>query len=108
MNTQAENIFSAIVSAPFGAVGIRTDAGLVRELVYLPPHFGEKEALDPVAELAARQVEDYLRDPDFRFSLPLLEAGSAFQRKVWDAIAAIPRGRASSGIQCTATSDLLR
>ncbi|NHZ32069.1 methylated-DNA--[protein]-cysteine S-methyltransferase [Massilia rubra] len=92
MNPQAENIFSAIVEAPFGAVGIRTDAGRVRELVYLPPHFGAKEALDPVAALAAQQVGQYLRDPDFRFSLPLLDAGSVFQRKVWEAIASIPRG----------------
>lgn len=92
MNDQAETIFSAIVTAPFGAVGIRTDSGRVRELVYLPPHFGAKEALDPVAELAAQQVERYLNDPDFRFTLPLMEAGSAFQRKVWDAIVAIPRG----------------
>lgn len=92
MNTQAESIFSAIVAAPFGAVGIRTDAGRVRELVYLPPHFGAKEATDPVGELAAQQVAQYLLDPDFRFTLPLLEAGSVFQRKVWDAIASIPRG----------------
>lgn len=92
MNDQADSIFSAIVTAPFGAVGIRTEAARVRELVYLPPHFGAKEALDAVAALAAEQVCDYLRDPDFRFSLPLTDAGSAFQRKVWEAICAIPRG----------------
>jgi methylated-DNA-[protein]-cysteine S-methyltransferase len=86
------SIFSAIVPAPFGALGIRTDAGLVRELVYLPPHFGEQAATDAAAELAARQVAHYLADPDFRFDLPLPEVGSAFQRKVWQAIAAIPRG----------------
>ncbi len=93
MNSQqGSDIFSAIVAAPFGAVGIRTEHGRVRELVYLPPHFSEKPAQDPVAELAARQLAAYFADPDFRFSLPLSEAGSAFQRKVWDAIAAIPRG----------------
>ncbi|NHZ61799.1 methylated-DNA--[protein]-cysteine S-methyltransferase [Massilia genomosp. 1] len=92
MNPQAENIFSAIVEAPFGAVGIRTDAGRVRELVYLPPHFGAKEAVDAVGALAAQQLGQYLGDPDFRFSLPLLDAGSVFQRKVWEAIASIPRG----------------
>ena len=86
------HLFSAIVRAPFGAIGIRTDAGIVGELVYLPPHFGEKEAADAVAEEAARQVESYLLDADFRFSFPRLEVGSAYQRKVWAAIAAIPRG----------------
>src|SRR5205823_3738278 len=47
---------------------------------------------DPVAELAARQVEHYFADPDFAFSLPLAKVGSAFQHKVWSAIASIPRG----------------
>lgn len=89
---QGSEIFSAIVAAPFGAVGIRTDAGSVKELVYLPPHFGEKDSTDAVAELAARQIEHYFADPDFHFKLPLAAVGSAFQHKVWNAIAAIPRG----------------
>jgi methylated-DNA-[protein]-cysteine S-methyltransferase len=89
---QGSEIFSAIVAAPFGALGIRTDAGRLRELVYLPPHFSEKEPADALAEQAAQQLERYLADPDFSFSLPLAEVGSAFQQRVWNAIASIPRG----------------
>jgi methylated-DNA-[protein]-cysteine S-methyltransferase len=89
---QGSDIFSAIVAAPFGAIGIRTEAGQLRELVYLPPHFREKDAVDPVAEQAAQQVARYLADPDFRFGLPLADAGSAFQQRVWAAISSIPRG----------------
>ena len=89
---QGSSIFSAIVSAPFGAIGIRTEAGLVHELVYLPPRFSEKDATDALAEGVAQQVAKYLLDADFRFTLPLPQVGSAFQRKVWDAIGAIPRG----------------
>ncbi len=92
MNPQSSHLFSAIVAAAFGAIGIRTEPGVIRELVYLPRHFSEKEPTDPLAEQAARQVERYLQEPDFRFDLPLAEAGTAFQRRVWDAIAAIPRG----------------
>ncbi len=90
---QGSALFSAIVAAPFGAVGIRSEAGAVLELVYLPPHYHEKEAVDPVAAAAAIQVATYLRDPDFVFSLPLTERGSAFQQRVWQAIASIPRGQ---------------
>jgi methylated-DNA-[protein]-cysteine S-methyltransferase len=89
---QGSELFTAIVAAPFGAIGIRTETGQVRELVYLPPHFHEKDAQDSVAEQAAQQVERYLADPDFCFSLPLAEAGSAFQQRVWAAISSIPRG----------------
>lgn len=85
-------LFSAIVAAPFGAIGIRTEAGAVRELVYLPPHFAAKPPTDALSERAAAQVERYFAEPDFRFDLPLADAGTAFQKKVWAAIAAIPRG----------------
>jgi methylated-DNA-[protein]-cysteine S-methyltransferase len=84
--------FSAIVGAPFGAIGIRTESGRVAEIVYLPPHFGEKAATDAAAEAAAQQVATYLQDPDFVFTLPLAAVGSAFQQRVWQAISAIPRG----------------
>jgi methylated-DNA-[protein]-cysteine S-methyltransferase len=89
---QGSEIFSAIVAAPFGAMGIRTEDQRVRELVYLPPHYQEKAPQDATAEQAAQQVARYFADADFRFELPLLEAGSEFQRRVWDAICAIPRG----------------
>lgn len=92
MKTQAGDLFSAIVHVPFGGVGIRTAAGVVQEMVYLPKHFREKEASDALADKAARQVLRYIEQPDYRFRLPLAEAGSAFQRKVWSAIASIPRG----------------
>ncbi|NEX60857.1 methylated-DNA--[protein]-cysteine S-methyltransferase [Noviherbaspirillum galbum] len=89
---KASDIFSAIVPAPFGAMGIRVGEGLLRELVYLPPEFDEKAPADAVSEQAASQIARYLDEPDFRFSLPLSPAGTDFQRRVWSAISAIPRG----------------
>jgi methylated-DNA-[protein]-cysteine S-methyltransferase len=94
---QGSEIFSAIVGAPFGAMGIRTETqggqSRVRELVYLPPHFQEKAPQDAAAEQAAEQVARYFADADFRFDLPLVEAGSDYQRRVWASICAIPRGK---------------
>ncbi|GAB3380505.1 methylated-DNA--[protein]-cysteine S-methyltransferase [Massilia agri] len=85
-------LFNAIVPAAFGALGIRTLEGRVRELVYLPPSFEEKAADNEVAAQAAEQVARYLADPDFHFDLPLFEAGTDFQRRVWSEISSIPRG----------------
>jgi methylated-DNA-[protein]-cysteine S-methyltransferase len=85
--------FSAIVEASFGAIGIRTEAGIVRELVYLPATFNEQAPNDALAERAARQIERYLDDADFSFDLPLAPVGTAFQQKVWKAISEIPRGK---------------
>ena len=64
----------------------------MRELVYLPPGFDEKPAENELAERVVRQLQAYFTDPDFRFDLPLAPAGTAFQRRVWDIISAIPRG----------------
>lgn len=91
--TFAAPSFSAIVEAGFGAVGIRTDNDTVCELVYLPPSYHEQAPRDALAERAAQQVLRYLDDADFTFDLPLAVAGTAFQRKVWQAISTIPRGQ---------------
>lgn len=90
---QFHEIFSAIVQAPFGAVGIRTCAGRLQEMVYLPKHFHEKDGTDALAAKAARQVQRYLEQADYQFRLPLAPVGSVFQQRVWAAIAAIPRGQ---------------
>jgi len=94
--SERHSIFAAVVHVPFGAIGIRTDAAVnpaaLRELIYLPKSFDEKEPGDSVSEKAARQIERYVSDPDFRFDLPLVDAGTVFQRKVWSVISAIPRG----------------
>lgn len=90
---QGSELFSAIVAAPFGAMGVRADGGQLRELVYLPPHFAEKEPQDGVSEQACVQLARYFADPDAPFELPLAQLGSVFQRKVWAAIAQIARGQ---------------
>ncbi|MRX10026.1 methylated-DNA--[protein]-cysteine S-methyltransferase [Pseudoduganella sp. FT25W] len=89
---QGSELFSAVVALPFGKLGVRTAAGLITELCYLPPHFDAKAPQDAAAELVAYQVEKYCDDADFQFSLPLKRAGTEFQHKVWEAISSIPRG----------------
>jgi len=91
--TPHEEVFCAIVPAPFGALGIRTiDDHWLRELVYLPPATVDLAPKTKVAEDAARQIERYFGDCDFVFNLSLAPAGTVFQQKVWQVIAAIPRG----------------
>jgi methylated-DNA-[protein]-cysteine S-methyltransferase len=88
--------YAAVVPAPFGAVGIRTDEKNILGLDFLPPRFAEQAPTNPLAAKAARQVARYLRQPDFRFDLPLAISGTPFQRKVWQQIAAVPPGQATT------------
>ncbi len=90
------SLFSAVIMAPFGAVGIRSAAGIVQELVYLPAQFAELAPTDLVTERACRQLQRYLTTPDFQFDLPLAPVGTVFQQRVWAAIAAVPRGQTTT------------
>lgn len=88
--------YDARIVAPFGALGVVTDGDALVGIDFLPR---ATPALAPRNHLAAetcRQLEAYLADPDFRFDLPLRLAGTPHQRRVWEALLAIPRGRPSS------------
>lgn len=84
--------FDAVIEFPVMHVGVRTDAGSVAEIAYLPTSVATLAPANRLAERAARQLEKYIDDPDTRFDLPLAAVGSPFQRRVWSAISAIPRG----------------
>ncbi len=92
-SASSSELFDAIVPAPFGAIGIRAQAGQLHEFSYLPPHYRAKAARDPLVRKAAQQVAAYLKDPDAAFDLPLPEVGTEHQRKVWAVISRIPRGQ---------------
>lgn len=92
VDTLPDNAFSAILAAPFGGFGIRSDGKEIRELVFLPPGTPVRVPDDALAERAVTQITAWLGDPDRPFDLPLAERGTPFQRRVWAAIADIPRG----------------
>jgi len=84
--------YAAKFRAPFAVLGIRTSGGAVTGVDYLPLSERSAAPADAVAERACRQVERYLDDGEFRFNLSLAPAGTAFQRRVWDSLSAIPVG----------------
>jgi methylated-DNA-[protein]-cysteine S-methyltransferase len=84
--------YSAKLSTPFAVLGIRTAGGAVTGIEYLPTSERTQAPTDGIAERACRQLERYLADPQFRFTVPLAPKGTAFRRRVWDALATIPVG----------------
>jgi methylated-DNA-[protein]-cysteine S-methyltransferase len=85
--------FHAKLDMPFALVGIRTEGAMLAEIVYLPRSAGALDPANALAERACAQIEKYAADPSYRFELPLKQVGTAFQRRVWDQIAAIPCGK---------------
>jgi methylated-DNA-[protein]-cysteine S-methyltransferase len=94
-NSLFNAVFTAVSPAPTFALGIRCNDDEITELVYLEP-CAELKPVTPLAKDAVRQLRAYLKNPAFEFGLPLAAAGTHFQRKVWQQIAAIPCGATRS------------
>jgi len=87
------NRYDAVVEFPKMKVAVRTRDERVAEICYLPPSVAPSTPANVLAERAARQLEAYRDDPNTVFNLPLLIEGSEFQRRLWDALCEIPRGK---------------
>ncbi len=85
-------MFDVVVDFPKFKVGVATRDERVIEIRYLPNSVSILSPRNTLAEQAARQLEHYREDPDATFDLPMRIEGSALQRRVWDAMCAIPRG----------------
>jgi len=85
--------WDAVIEFPKMKVAVATREGRIAGIRYLPLTAESKAPENALAERAVRQIECYRNDPDARFDLPLLIEGTDFQRRVWDAMCAIPRGR---------------
>ena len=88
--------WEAVIDFPKMKVALTTREARVAEIRYLPLAAEAMAPQNALAERAAGQIERYREDPDFRFDLPLLIEGTDFQRRLWDALCAIPRGRTCS------------
>ena len=85
------------VSSPVGdLLLVARNGGLAG--VYLPGHRrGQVIAAgwrrdEPAVARAARQLDEYFAGERRAFDLPLSPAGTAFQRRVWEALGEIPYG----------------
>jgi len=86
-------MYDAIVAFPKMKVAVRTREERVSEIRYLPEHAAVQAPRNALAERAARQLEHYRDHAETRFDLPLLIEGTEFQRRLWQALCEIPRGR---------------
>jgi methylated-DNA-[protein]-cysteine S-methyltransferase len=85
------NVYQAVVAAPGFALGVRCSDDEITGIDFIEPR-PEQPPATPLAAEAVRQLKAYIADPGFAFGLPLKPAGTAFQRRVWEQIAAIPPG----------------
>ena len=85
-----------VFAAPFGCLGITTEmvdgSLMLAHIRYLPASAKHKAPGNALAALVEQQCRAYFADPRAEFDLPLKPQGTAFQRRVWDAIAQLQSG----------------
>jgi methylated-DNA-[protein]-cysteine S-methyltransferase len=84
--------WSAKLRTPFAMLGVQSNGRALTRVAYLPLDERAQAPSDAVAEQAVREIECYLDDPHWRFTVPLAPGGTPFQQRVWQALSAIPAG----------------
>ena len=88
--------FHAKLATPFAVLGIRIVGERLTDIEYLPRGVATLAPLNTLAERVCRQLERYLDDPRYRFSLPFEYIGTAFQCRVWREISGIYSGKTNT------------
>jgi methylated-DNA-[protein]-cysteine S-methyltransferase len=82
---------NVVMETPLGPIRLTWAEGALQEVDLEPnPAAGAGEGA-PAA--LAGELTAYFADPGHRFGLPLRLGGTPFQRRVWEALRAIPPGR---------------
>jgi methylated-DNA-[protein]-cysteine S-methyltransferase len=93
VSDRSASAYAAKVKMPFAVLGLRTNGRALTSLTYLPLAERAAAPTDLVTERAVRELERWLDDPGFRFTVALAPAGTAFRQRVWAALTTIPCGQ---------------
>jgi methylated-DNA-[protein]-cysteine S-methyltransferase len=92
MTSERRPPYAAKMRIPCAVLGIRTAHGAVTGIEYLPASERAQSPADALAARVVAQIESYLADPHFAFTLPLAHPGTAFQQRVRAELSKIPVG----------------
>jgi methylated-DNA-[protein]-cysteine S-methyltransferase len=88
--------YDAVIAAPFGRLGVRTDNNRLVDIDFVSTRLPLKTADSAFARRVCRELRAYFADPRHIFRLPLRLAGTEHQRRVWRTMARIPSGAVRS------------
>ena len=84
---------SIIIPMPFTQLKIVCDQESIVEVNFLDSSVEKPGKISGILEEAKTQVERYLAAGNYHFKLPLMPAGTEFQKRVWALLQAIPPGQ---------------
>jgi methylated-DNA-[protein]-cysteine S-methyltransferase len=92
--SQENRAFQAVINVPFGQVGITLQGERLVGVDYLEAETAPYIENTPGVRRVLQSIDSYLADPTHRFELETDLAGTDFQKRVWQALQAIPAGKA--------------
>lgn len=84
--------YHAIIAVPFGRLGLLEQQAAVTRIDFLPPGEELLVPATPSLRKVAAALRGWCEDPACALDFACVAQGSAFQKRVWDALCAIPRG----------------
>lgn len=80
------------MASPLGRLGVKTVAGGLAGLDFVPAATGVRAPIDPLAREVCAQLGRYFSGALLDFDLPLYLRGTDFQKRVWRALRHIASG----------------
>jgi methylated-DNA-[protein]-cysteine S-methyltransferase len=88
--------YQAIISAPFGKLGIRCSDTDLLGIEFLPQSTKLQAPVGAMAQTICAELQAYLADPQHEIDLPFELDGTHHQCNVWQAMLDIPSGQTRS------------
>ena len=88
--------YAAKYPTPFAVIGIRIADDKLIGIEFLSRDETQLAPSNSLTRQVCEQIEAYVHNPDFQFSIPLRKMGTSHQMKVWQALCAIPRGQTTT------------
>ena len=89
---KARTDYDAVISAPFGRLGLRLANGRLSEIDFVGARVPLRRPHGAATRRIARVLNNYFKQPKRALRLPLALDGTQFQQRVWRALLRIPPG----------------
>lgn len=91
--------YTTFHSTPLGDLKIQCSDEHLTAIIFCEEEMVHKEEDHPLLQQCVSQMEEYFSGKRRNFTLPLLQAGTPFQQKVWELLLQIPYGKTLSYLQ---------
>lgn len=92
----ARQEYAAKISSPCGVLGLVCNDSQLQQICFVASSSSLLKPSGSFARDVVDQLQAYFDDPDFCFSLPLADSGSAYQQRVREGLLHVPVGKTLS------------